>query len=778
MKAKAFPSWYIQILVGGLCLVTGQLSHFLVGSDLAPVIFWPPAGIALGAALVWGLGAIPAAFLGTVASTAMWGMPWQSSLLMGLALSIQALVGTLLLRRAGFPGRLPHVSELLKLVFLGGVVAGGMASVFTYFALRDVDWFWETTFARSAIAVFLAHLLAVLVFSPIIICRRTAICPKALGSRVEAMVVLLVLFVAALALAHPVLMGLPDNVFRPYPLLPFLLWLALRSTPQDAALGIALIYGVAASTAGWGQGHLSSLLPVVLVLPIHGFTFVIGLSFMALAVLMVSRSLAESALRASEARLRNVIGLIRNCLWETDGAGRFVYLDSHVESVFALPVQAMLGRRPEDIWPEGLGPAMGDLFRKTLHKKEAECESQSFRRQDGETIFLETNCAPLRDDTGRHLGWQGITRDVTDRVRMARNLDESDRRFHQLAENIEQVFWVSERMERFRYVSPQCEEVIGLSREALYADYMAWFGLIHEEDKARLKSALESVARREKIDLEFRILHPRKGLRWIWGRSFPFEEPGGDPMNAGIIEDITDRKLAQQAHIEEALAQRDALIREVHHRIKNNLQTVVGLLRREAGKHPEAKASIESAIAQVQSVAVVHGLHGRVTQHTIMLCELLPAIVNTVSELAGAPIRREGVREGCGELRLKDSETVAVALILNELVTNAVKHAAANGDVGLFPLVTIAREGHRGRIRMINPGALPDGFDFDRGVGLGTGLGLVRALVPKPGMTINFRQVGANVEVEVIIEAPVLSPATIDQLEIGKEGHEKNTDRR
>jgi PAS domain S-box-containing protein len=492
----------------------------------------------------------------------------------------------------------------------------------------------------------------------------------------------------------------------------------------------------------------------------------------------VSRSLAENALRASEARLRNVISLIRNCLWETDGEGRFVYLDSHVESVFAKPAEAMLGRRPEDIWPDDLGPDMRDLFRMALKTTNAVYASQTFRRPDGDTAYLETNCSSLRDETGRHLGWQGITREVTERVRMARDLDETHRRFQQLAENIQEVFWVSERMERFLYISPQCEEVTGLSREILYADYMAWFSLIRDEDKALMESALARVARREAIDEQCRILHPRKGLRWIVVRSFPFEEQGGVPMNAGILEDITERKQAELTHMEEALAQRDALIREVHHRIKNNLQTVVGLLRREAGKHPEAKDSIESAIAQVQSVAVVHGLHGRVTQHTIMLCELLPAIVNNVSELSGVPIRREGVRAGCGELRLKDSETVAVALILNELATNAVKHVDAKGDVALFPLVTMARVGHQARIRMINPGALPDGFDFDKGVGLGTGLGLVRALLPKPGMTIEFRQIGASVEVEMIIEAPVLTPSAIDQLEFGKEGYEKNSARR
>lgn len=779
MSGAALPprsSMGVQALTGFLCLASGQLAHVLVGTDLAPVIIWPPAGIALGAALVWGMRVIPAAFVGTLAATVPWHLPWTSGFLLALAVAVQAAVGTWLLRRAGFPMLLPRVVELLKLFMLGGVVTGALAASLTFFALRDVDWFWETTFLRCALGVFLAHLLSTLVFSPLIICRPTATCPKPLGTRAEALGVLSILLLAAVAMAHPTFLGLPQGVFRPYPLMPFLLWLAMRSTPRHTALGIALIYGVAASTQGWGQGHLFNLLPDTVVLPIHGFILVMGLSFMVLAVLMVSRSLAERALRESEARLRNVVGLIRNCLWETDAQGRFVHVDSHADSVFGLPAQAMLGRRPEDIWPEGLGPALRGQFGRTLEMREAECEAQTYRKADGDLAYLETNCAALRDEKGQHLGWQGISREVSDRVHMARDLDETHRRFRQLAENIQEVFWISVPLTRFLYISPKCEEVFGLPAERLYQDYMAWNNLVHEDDRPKLVEALRSVTRREVVNIEFRILHPRKGLRWMWGRTFPFEEEGGDPMNAGIIEDITDRKQAEQDHINQLETQRDTLVREVHHRIKNNLQTVVGLLRREAGKHPEAKAAIEQAITQVQSVAVVHGLHGRVTQHTIMLCELLPAIVNNVSDLTGVPVLLRGMREGCGELRIKDNETVAIALILNELVTNAVKHAGQGADES-GPLVTMAREGHIARIRIVNPGRLPAGFDFAEGRGLGTGLSLVKALMPAPGMRIDIRQVDGRVEMEMLVEGPVLTPVAMDQLEFGKSAYEKNSDR-
>jgi two-component sensor histidine kinase len=126
------------------------------------------------------------------------------------------------------------------------------------------------------------------------------------------------------------------------------------------------------------------------------------------------------------------------------------------------------------------------------------------------------------------------------------------------------------------------------------------------------------------------------------------------------------------------------------------------------------------------------------------------------------------VPAGCGQLVVKDNETVAVALILNELVTNAVKHAQAGGAP---PEVALQREDHTGRIRIANAGGLPPDFDFPRGAGLGTGLSLVKALRPAPGMDIAFCQAGDRVEVEVVIGAPVLQSVGVDSMELPAPRH-------
>lgn len=329
--------------------------------------------------------------------------------------------------------------------------------------------------------------------------------------------------------------------------------------------------------------------------------------------------------------------------------------------------------------------------------------------------------------------------------------------FNQLAAHIDQVYWVADRaIESFVYLSPHCRELMGVDCREFSRNPVMRQVLVHPDDLARQEAALQSARAGEAAQAEFRLEHPDKGLRWLRIRTFPFDE-NGQPMNAGLVEDITAQKEAEQGRLDQVLRLRDALTREVHHRIKNNLQTVVGLLRREAGYHPQVRELIEAAISQVQSVAVVHGLNASDGGRDVSLCELLPALVGAVSRLHGVHVERIDNRAACGQMRIKESESVAVALILNEIVTNAIKHASGGKAAPQAPLLTMSRKAGCGRIRITNRGRLPDDFDFDTGQGLGTGLGLVKALMPSPGMEIRIARIGDTVVVDLRIEPPVLS---------------------
>lgn len=485
------------------CLLAGLLAYVVVGLPLAPAVFWPASGVALAVGMLWGMPVATGVAVGIGLAVFLQGEGFFAVMTLGFASIAQVAVGRILLHLAGGTARLARVPDLLRLMLYGGVLAGLVAMPMTFLALEGVDGFWELDLPLQISTLVFAHLDSVLIFGTLVLCLVNPTCHQGVAKHLEGWLILMAVGLFSMVLAHPEIFGLPGGPMRPYPLLPFLLWLALRTDARFVALAMAWIYGVMSVHVSWGYGFTTHIDDQWL-RPLHGFITVVGLSFLALSLLMTE-----------------------------------------------------------------------------------------------------------------------------------------------------------------------------------------------------------------------------------------------------------NRRLAK-ANLAEALAQRDALIREVHHRIKNNLQIVVGLLRRDVAQHPEVKPLLESAINQVQSIAVVHGLHGRVTQQGVMLCELLPAIGKFITELSGAPVILKGIPEGCGRMRIQESETVALALILNELISNAVKHMGPS-DEWAGPQVSLIMEEGLGRVSIRNPGQLPKGFDFGLGLGLGTGLGLVSALMPSPGVKIDFFQEEGVVVAEMLLGPPLLA---------------------
>ncbi len=159
-----------------------------------------------------------------------------------------------------------------------------------------------------------------------------------------------------------------------------------------------------------------------------------------------------------------------------------------------------------------------------------------------------------------------ITRGDTQRRQSEHELRESEQRFRQLAENIEEVFWItSADGHALVYVSPSYETIWGRSRESLYQNPMEWLAAIHAEDVAHVGEVYETVASGG-FDVQYRIIRPGKSQRWIHDRGFPVRNKAGEVYRiAGIAQDITQQKITEQALIEA----RDDLERRVTQRTQS-----------------------------------------------------------------------------------------------------------------------------------------------------------------------------------------------------------------
>ena len=265
---------------------------------------------------------------------------------------------------------------------------------------------------------------------------------------------------------------------------------------------------------------------------------------------------------------------------------------------------------------------------------------------------------------------------------------------------------------------------------------------------------VEALQSSEVTQREYRSSH--QGEEQIWdARYLPLAKPGQAPDQLLMVAtDVTEQRAAQEARFKAALAQREMLVKEVHHRIKNNLQGVAGLLQQIAQRKPEVAGAISEVVGQVQAIAQVYGLQVG-AGGTLRLHSVAEAIVASLQRTFGRPIRLEARGDAPANWALPEAESIPIALTLNELLTNAIKHSVVADAPAETPVSCVLDSAATGvQLVISNAASLPEGFSLARVPGGVSGLGLVRALLPRRSATLTIEQRGANVVATVTLQPP------------------------
>ena len=217
------------------------------------------------------------------------------------------------------------------------------------------------------------------------------------------------------------------------------------------------------------------------------------------------------------------------------------------------------------------------------------------------------------------------------------------------------------------------------------------------------------------------------------------------------------RDVSELRHHDRLLLSKDATIREIHHRVKNNLQTVSSLLQLQVRRlgSAEAKAAVESSVRRVSSIAMVHEHLALDTTSDLDFDDVVGPLVRLV-EAGLAPAERPlkiRVEGTVGEI---DGETaMPLAVVLVELVQNAFQHAGSPAGPGRLVEVRFARTPKTLIMRVTDDGpGVPDGFSLDRDAGLG--LTIVRTFVVHDlGGSITIKAASADAPRGTVIEVSV-----------------------
>src|SRR3989304_5476179 len=261
----------------------------------------------------------------------------------------------------------------------------------------------------------------------------------------------------------------------------------------------------------------------------------------------------ENALQKSEERFRQIAESSGEFIWEVDVHGVYTYANPIVDEI--------LGYRPEELigtkhFYDFFHPDIKETFKKAAF--EVFAKKAVFRNfinpnvhKNGNTVILETSGLPVLDSTGNLLGYRGSDRDITLRKKAEVALRESEERYKRMVSTVTAYTYsvgVSEGVAVSTQHSMGCIQVTGYNPEDYESDPYLWCKMIYPDDKMMVETSVKEVlAGHEVSPIEHRIMHRDGKVVWVRNTIVPFYDVNGRLTRySGMIEDITERKLAEE----------------------------------------------------------------------------------------------------------------------------------------------------------------------------------------------------------------------------------------
>jgi PAS domain S-box-containing protein len=294
----------------------------------------------------------------------------------------------------------------------------------------------------------------------------------------------------------------------------------------------------------------------------------------------------------------------------------------------------------------------------------------------GKFLFLDVHKAPFIDENGRMIGTVGSARDVTAIKDLEKQLRKNENQLRTLVQAIPDLIWLKNPEGVYLDCNPKFEQFFGAAQKDIIGktDYhfvskeLADF--FRENDKQAAEAGMP-------VTNEEWITFADDGHKALMETTkAPILDSDGTLLGVlGIARDITKRKQTEDA-LQNSLAEKEVLLREVHHRVKNNMAAIIGLfnLQRQAMEDPQVQAVLADLSSRVRAMSLVHEkLYRSESLAKIDFQDYLQSLISHLRTSFGSPHIECQIAALGVEMPL--DLAVPCGMIINELVTNALKHA-------------------------------------------------------------------------------------------------------
>ena len=465
---------------------------------------------------------------------------------------------------------------------------------------------------------------------------------------------------------------------------------------------------------------------------------------------ITDRKLAEDALQKSERSYRLLAENVTDVIWTMDLDLKFTYLSPSIARLIGYGVEeATLLTLEKILTPSSLrmvqkviaeelenenNPQKDPLRSRTLEVEEY-CK-------DGRIIWVEVKTSFLRDQNGRAIGMQGISRDITDRKIAENALIESEAKYRTIFENTGNAALILDEDTTISHANEVADEIFGYRGEDVVGK-KSWTEFIYKDDLKFMKKyhdlrRSDPKAVPQSYELRLIDAHGKMRCAFITVAMIP-----GTKQSVASLTDITERKAAEEM-LKASLQEKEILLKEVHHRVKNNLQVVSSLLslQSECIKDKQTVEMFRESQNRIKSMALIHEkLYRSKDISKINFSEY-------IRSLSGNLVRSyetvSGVRLNLNveDIYLGIDSAIPCGLIINELVSNSLKHAFPAGSKsseGEIKIEFLRDDNNKFKLTVSDNGiGFPRDVDFQQTESLG--LQLVRILTDQLSGSIELHR--------------------------------------